>query len=214
MRKSGKGLSRSFKFISIFLLLFLVWIFLAPFLASNLIIEKPLSYADAIVVLGGSTVYLERTQKAAQLFKNGTSPKIFLTNDGEKSGWSETEKKNPAFVKLAEQSLINQGVPKENIEILPLIVEGTQDEANLLAETARERNLKSLLIVTSAYHTRRAWRTFNKVFAGKSVAAEIGIESPPTGEQTPPPNYWWLTKNGWQWVTGEYIKSVYYRLVY
>ena len=214
MRKSGKGLTRSFKFTSISLLLFLVWIFLAPFLAERLIVEKPLKRADAIVILGGSSVYLERARKAARLYKDGIAPKIFLTNDGTEAGWSKMEERNPPYVELAKKSLIEQGVPAENIEILPGIVESTHDEANLLAETARKRNLKSLLIVTSAYHTRRAFQSFRKVFEDNSLTTEIGIESSPTGEQTPAPIYWWLTTSGWRWVAAEYVKSIYYWLYY
>ena len=214
MRKSGKGLSRSFKILSIFLLLFLIWIFLAPFLAERLIVEKPLERADAILVLGGSSVYLERTQKAAQLFKNGVAPKIFLTNDGTKAGWSKLEQRNPPYVELAEKSLTEQGVPPDAIEILPGVVESTQDEANLLAETAKERKLKSLLIVTSAYHTRRAKRAFEKVFTEKSLPTQIGIQAAPTGIQTPSPSFWWFSPQGWQTISSEYMKSLYYWVYY
>ena len=63
-----------------------------------------------------------------------------------------------------------------------------------------------------AYHSRRALWTFEKVFATEDV--EIGIESAPTGQQTPPPFYWWLTARGWQMVAGEYVKSLYYWVCY
>lgn len=206
--------SRSFKLIVIFLLLFLTWILLAWYAAERLIVAHPLDRAEAILVLGGSAAYVERTQKAAQLFKDGIAPKIFLTNDGTKAGWSKREKRNPPYVELAEQSLIGQGVPAENIEILPTITEGTHDEADLLAKTAKERGIKSILLVTSAYHTRRALWTFEKTMQYNDVPVELGIASPPTGQQTPPPFYWWLTANGWNFVAGEYLKTAYYWVYY
>ena len=211
---TARRFSRLSKFLLIFLILFGVWLFLAPFLARNLIIEKPLDKADVILVLGGSSTYIERTQKAAELFKKGAAPKIYLTDDGEQAGWSKIEKRNPPYFELARNSLIAQGVPPENIEILEPQVTGTIYEARILSEKAKSANLKSVLIVTSAYHTRRAFSTFQRIFTENNQPTELGIVSPPTGEQTPPPFSWWLSANGWNFVAGEYVKSFVYWVYY
>ena len=194
--------------------LLVAWIVVAPLLAERLIVYKPLEKADAILVLGGSSVYVERTQAAALLYKKGIAPKIFLTDDGERSGWSHVKEENPPFVELAKESLILQGVPAENIEILSPQVTGTIYEANILSRVAREENLDSLLIVTSAYHARRSLWIFEKIFRDENVPTKIGIVSAQTGQQTPPPNFWWLTPRGWQLVAGEYVKSLYYWVYY
>lgn len=204
--------TRGFKFITIFLLLFAVWLFLAWFLAESLIVEKPLEKADAILILSGSSVYLERTQKAALVYRQGVAPKILLTDDGGFAGYSKIEKRNPKFVEAARNSLIAEGVPAENIEILEPQVSGTIDEAEVLRGKLEQTHWKSVLLVTSAYHTRRSLWTFESVLANQAV--QIGIVSPPTGEQTPPPFVWWLTGKGWNLVAGEYVKIVYYRLNY
>lgn len=196
------------------LLLFLVWLFLAPLLAENLIVEKPLDKADAILVLAGSNTYLERTHQAAELFKKGVAPKIYLTDDGEFAGWSKAEQRNPRFVELARDSLIAQGVAAGNIEILEPKVSGTIYEARILSEKAKTANLKSLMLVTSAYHTRRAFSTFERVFKENNQMIELGITSPPTGEQMPAPSLWWLSENGWSFVAGEYVKFVVYWVYY
>jgi uncharacterized SAM-binding protein YcdF (DUF218 family) len=210
--KSEKGSSRRFRILSVILLLFLAWIFLAPFLAESLIVEKPLKRADAILILGGSATFTERTQKAAELYRQGISERILLTDDGGQAGWSQAEQRNPKFVELARKSLIEQGVSPTAIEILPSPVAGTIDEARALAEKAGAENLKSVLLVTSAYHTRRALWTFRKVSIENNV--EIGIESARTGIQTPAPFSWWLSVAGWNLVAGEYVKSAYYRVYY
>lgn len=212
--KSEKVSRKGFKFLCVSLLLFIVWIFLAPFLAERLIVEKPLERADAILILGGSSTYLERTKKAAEAYKKGVAPKIFLTDDGLQGGWNKQEQRNPFFAELARAELIKQGVAEDAIEILPGIVEGTQDEAILLEKTARERNLKSVLLVTSPYHTRRARWTFEKVLQNNNDFVEIGIESPSSGLQSPNPSYWWFSARGWNFVAGEYLKTVYYWLFY
>lgn len=198
--------------MAIFLLLFLAWILLAWFLAENLIVEKPLEKANAILILSGSSVYLERTQKAALVYRQGVAPIILLTDDGGRAGWSRAERRNPKFVEAARDNLIAEGVPAENIEILPAQVSGTIDEAEALRGKIEQTGWKSVLIVTSAYHTRRSLWTFEKVLKNKNV--QIGIVAPPTGEQTPLPFFWWLTTKGWRSVAGEYVKIVYYRLNY
>lgn len=196
------------------LCLFFIWIFTAPLLAERLIVEKPLKEADAIFVLSGSSVYVERAQKAAELYNQGISDKILLTDDGGRGGWSVIEKRNPPFVELAKNELIRQGVPAENIEIFEGKIGGTIDEARILQKAAGERRLRAVLLVTSAYHSRRALQTVEKVFAENNLQTEIGVAPAPAGLQTPAPSVWWLSPFGWQVVAGEYVKSIAYWVFY
>jgi uncharacterized SAM-binding protein YcdF (DUF218 family) len=203
--------SRSMIYI---LAILLVWTSIAPFLAERLIVEKPLDKADAILVLAGAPDYKERTRKAAFLYNKGITRAVLLTNDGIKAGWSRKEQRNPSYFELAERALIAHGVPENAIEILPSQVSGTITEARLLRTIAVERRWKSLLIVTSPYHTRRALRTFENVFAEKHVETSIGLVPAEAGPQTPSAFYWWLTWKGWRDVGGEYVKSTYYIFIY
>ena len=190
------------------------WIALSYISARYLAVEKPLQNADAIFVLSGSEDYVERTHEAAKLFKAKVAPKIFLSNDGLQGGWYQEERRNPYFVEHARWELIGLGVPAEAIETLPTIVSGTVDEANLLVKVAAERNLKSLLLVTSAYHTRRTLWTFQTVVSKSNLLLEIGIKSPSNEKMILSPLGWWLSVKGWQTIGGEYVKLVYYRLIY
>jgi uncharacterized SAM-binding protein YcdF (DUF218 family) len=192
----------------------MVWSFLAPFLAERLIIEKPLDHADVIIVLAGSAAFVERAQKAALIYREGVAPKVFLTDEGTNAGWSNKERRNPPYVELTKRELVAGGVPGDVIEILSPKGSGTIIEAKLLGKRAAESNWKSLLIVTSPFHTRRALRTFETVFAKSGVGTEIGVVSPRPGQQSPPASHWWLTWEGWRVVGGEYIKSVFYHLNY
>ena len=191
-----------------------LWTFVAPFLAESLTVEKPLDHADVILVLAGSSVYIERTQKAALLYKRGVAQKVLLTNDGGKAGWSRKEQRNPPYVELARRELVAQGVPDGAIDVLSPESSGTIVEARIAREKAAERRWESLLIVTSAYHTRRALWTFEYVFAENGVDTKIGIVAARTGQQTPLALYWWLTWKGWRDVAGEYVKSVFYCVIY
>ena len=205
-------MSRRVKVVLIMLIAAVVWVVCAPLLATRLIVEKPMEKADAILVLGGSATYIERTQKAAELYKMGSAPRVFLTDDGERAGWSKTEQRNPHYFELAKRSLTSHGVPEDAIGVLPGEVTGTDWEARALSLEIETSGLKSVLLVTSAYHSRRALWTFERFLAGKNVT--IGIEHPPTGEQTPGPRFWWLSSRGWQMVAGEYVKSAVYWLYY
>jgi uncharacterized SAM-binding protein YcdF (DUF218 family) len=197
-----------------FFIILAAWVPLAWLLESNLAVEKKLEKADAILVLSGSDAYIERTQEAAQLFKKGIAPQIFLTNDGLRGGWFQNEQRNPYFVERARWELVRQGVPEQSIETLSNTVEGTTDEANLFVRTAAERKLKSVLLVTSIYHSRRTLWTFERARLRSDVSLDIGIQSPPTGQQNSSPSMWWLSGRGWRMVGLEYLKIVYYRLVY
>jgi uncharacterized SAM-binding protein YcdF (DUF218 family) len=205
-------MSRLAKFAGLTLIAAIVWVVCAPLLATRLIVEKPLDQADAILVLGGSATYIERTQKAAELYKMGIAPRVFLTDDGERAGWSKTEQTNLPYFELAKRVLTSHGVPEDAIKILPGEVTGTDWEARVLGKEIETGGLKSVLLVTSAYHSRRALWTFDRFLAGKNVA--IGIEHAPTGQQTPAPHFWWLSPRGWQMVAGEYVKSLVYWLYY
>jgi uncharacterized SAM-binding protein YcdF (DUF218 family) len=207
--KTGGGMG-GFKIALTAVLLLLIWSALAWWLAERLIVQRPFEKADAIVVLGGSATYIERTRKAAELFKAGVSERLILTNDGLQSGWSQTDQQNLYFIERARRELVGQGVPPENIEELPQIVSGTKDEALLIGQESQKRGWRRVLIVTSAYHSRRALWLF-ELYANTGDT-EFGVISPPPGEQTPLPLNWWLLPKGWNMVAGEYLKSAYYML--
>lgn len=189
-----------------------VWSFVAWVAARALIVSRELEHADAMVVLAGSTTYVERTHRAAELLREGRAQKIFLTNDNQQSGWSNELQRNPFFIERAAEELRRAGVPGDAIEMLPQAVSSTHDEALLLRSTAEAQGLRSILIVTSAYHSRRALWTFRKVFDGSGI--NLGVTVVPPGEQTPTPATWWLHLSGWREVAGEYLKLIYYWLYY
>jgi uncharacterized SAM-binding protein YcdF (DUF218 family) len=192
-----------------FLLLAAAWL-VAWTAARLLIVSIPLERADAIVVLSGSRNLTERAAKAAELFKTGKSSRIVITNDNLRGGWNPAEQRNPFFFESAKAELRGHGVPDANIIVIPQPVQSTRDEALRVRGFAEEHQLGSVLIVTSAYHSRRALLTFRQEFAGTGVT--IGIMPATTGWQTPAPRTWWLHRSGWEMVAGEYVKLAYYRL--
>jgi len=193
------------------LLAVVVWTIGAAVAARFLIVREPLEKADAIVVMSGSSAYVERTQKAAQLYREGRAPMVLLTDDHTRGGWDNAQQRNPFFVERAMQELIKQGVPEDRIEILPGFAGSTRDEAMIIKDYAARARLKSVLVVTSEYHSRRALRTLRQAMEGSDTT--VGIDPAGNGSQGSQ-LFWWLRPEGWRTVGGEYGKLVYYWLKY
>jgi uncharacterized SAM-binding protein YcdF (DUF218 family) len=203
--RKWKIISRSLKIL--FAILF-VWIFLAPLLAWFLVVEKPVEKSDAVWILGGSSAYLERTQKSAEIYRQGISDKIFVVDDGVFGGWNDGEKRNLPFFEISKRELVSNGVNESAIEIVKPIRDGTNYEAQLFAEKNSDNHIKSLLLITSPYHTRRALWTFQHF----NPEIEISVVSAENTEKTPTIYFWWLSSKGWSDVFGEYLKFIYYWL--
>ena len=191
----------------------IVWCLVARVAATWLVVSAPRPQADALLQLSGSSAYIERARLTAQLFREGRASLVILTNDGEQGSWVEAEQRNLFFYERTRDALINLGVPSSSIVVLPQQVSSTYDEAVLARQYSQDRNLRSLLIVTSAHHSRRALWTFRHIFAGTQT--EIGLLSIPEGGSSEVgPTTWWLHYSGWRDVAMEYPKQAYYWLRY
>ena len=190
----------------------LIWPLVAWVGARLLITDAPLENADAIVVLGGSANYKERAREAAKLLQEGRSPRILITNDNLRGPWSSAEQRNLYFYERSLEEIRNAGVPANNVEVLMEPVAGTHEEAEIVRQYAQEHRLQSVLIVTSAYHSRRALWTFSRVF--RDTGIRIGLINVKPGDQSPRPATWWLSLRGWRLVPTEYMKMVYYMVKY
>lgn len=195
------------RIFKVLLLLLVAW-FVAWIAARALIVDADIPKADAIVVLSGSSTYVERTHKAAELYNQGRAPLVILTDDNTRGGWSSAQQRNPYFVERAHEELVKQGVPPAQIRVAPGLASGTSEEAVVIKDYAVAQGLHSLLVVTSAYHSRRALRTLRKTFA--ATGTTVGMVTAPTGWQTPAPAFWWLHLEGWRSVAGEWVKLIYY----
>ena len=199
-----------------FLIAVVLSITLSPLVAWGaarlLIVKADMPAANAIVVLSGSSTYIERAAWAAKLYREGRAPLIVITNDGLISGWDNREERNPYYYELTTRLLEQQGVPADRIQLAPGLALGTYEESLLIRDYAAAHKLTQLLIVTSAYHSRRALWSMRR--AGQGSGIEIGINSAPPGWQTPSPWAWWRKRWGWKTVGGEYVKMIYYWMKY
>ena len=190
----------------------LIWPFAAWAGAKFLITEVPLDKADAILVLSGSATYRERAHEAAKLFFEGRAPRILITNDNQRGPWSSADQRNLFFYERSLEELQKYSVPAQSVEVVMTPVTSTYEEAEVMRDYAQQQGLHSILIVTSAYHSRRALWVFSKVF--RDTGIRVGLIGVKPGNQSPPPETWWLSVRGWEMVPTEYVKMVYYMIVY
>ncbi|HEX8130451.1 MAG TPA: YdcF family protein [Pyrinomonadaceae bacterium] len=209
----GTWKRRARRLIRLLVALLVAWPVCAWVAARALVVRDELPRADAIVVLSGASEYVERTRYAAELWRRGLAPKIVLTNDNLRGGWNSEQQRNPYFVERAAEELRRAGVPDAQIEALPEPVASTYDEAVRLRAYASERGVASVVVVTSAYHSRRAAWTMRRVFRDSS-GVRVRIAPVEAGAQTPAAAKWWLSARGWRSVAPEYPKLVYYWLRY
>ena len=205
-------MSRRRTLVKVLVACILTWPFAAWVAARLLITEAPLDHADAIVVLSGSANYRERAREAARLLLEGRSQRILITNDNQRGPWSSPDQQNLFFYERSLNEIQKAGVPANRIEVLMQPVASTHEEAELVRQYANEHGLRSVLVVTSAYHSRRALWVFSRLFRNTGVS--VGLVSVRPGYQSPGPATWWLSMRGWKLVPTEYIKMIYYVVKY
>ena len=206
IRRGPQG-RRSFRLVTLLVAL-LVWALVAWGAGSFLVTRSELASADVLVLLSGAPNYAERAQRAAELWHERRAPRIVVTNDGTRGPWSQAQQRNPFFYERTLVELQRAGVPAESVQVLPQVVGSTFDEAQAIKSYAEANGIRSVLVVTSAYHSRRALWTYRRVFSNEDTV--IGV-SPAAGEGSA---LWWLTIEGWRTVPVEYVKLIYYWIHY
>ena len=128
-----------------------------PFLGEFLSIEDPLERADAILVLGGSLA--DRPLEAAALYDGGYAPRIVLSagaNDYASVLLASRGISVPSPADHTRAVLLQLGVPDDGMLVLPGNPSSTRDEASAMGTMAAENGWRSVIVVTSKLHTRRA----------------------------------------------------------
>jgi uncharacterized SAM-binding protein YcdF (DUF218 family) len=170
-----------------------IWI-----LSRALVVQVSLPRADAIVVMAGAPVYFDRVAHAGRLYLDGRAPRILLTNDGVRGSWSRTLQRNPLYYERAILRLNQAGVPSTAVEVLPGRVDRDVRGSKPHLGFAREHGFASVIVVTSDFHTRRAFWSVRRALQGARI--NVGVE--PTASSAA----WWKT-NGVQAVFSEYVKT-------
>jgi uncharacterized SAM-binding protein YcdF (DUF218 family) len=121
-----------------------------------LVVEDTLAPADAVVVVAGGIPSSETT--AAGLYVRGLAPLVVLSNDFTPARVRELIALGARRLDYqGESRLVLQahGVPPDAIMALAVPVKSTEAELRLVAEAARARGWRRIILVTSPHHSRR-----------------------------------------------------------
>lgn len=136
--------------------------------------------SDAIVVIGGDHKP-ERVRRAVELCRLGYAPVVVISAG---TIVLEGDEWMPEAEVMRRQALA-LGLP-EDIMILETESFSTFENARYSKLICQERKVDSILLVTSAYHSRRARRIFRDV-----LEPEISVSVQP-GYSESHPFFWWL----------------------
>jgi uncharacterized SAM-binding protein YcdF (DUF218 family) len=160
------------------------------FAGETWVVEDPLDRADAIIVLSDDNFYADRATRAADLYRHGMAPIVVASG--------RRLRPYAGIAELMEHDLIERGVPKDKIVRISHNAENTREEAQVLAQQALERKWRSVIVVTSNYHTRRARYIFLHVFPAQTQVRVSGAQD---GDFDP--QHWWQSRKSLKEFTRE-----------
>lgn len=142
------------------------------------VVEDTLERSDAILVLSDDNFYADRATRASQIYRQGVGAIVVASGRRLRPYAGITE--------LIEHDLIERGVPKDKILRVAHDADSTREEAKTLAQLAKQKRWRSVIVVTSNFHTRRARYIFSHVFP-----AEIKIRIAGARDGDFDPEGWW-----------------------
>lgn len=189
----------------------LAWLSSTPVLRATgafLVVDEAPRRADAIVVLSGSVP--DRILEAVDLYQEGWAPLIVLCGEPENEGMRRLRERGVVLhgnddvnASIARQL----GVPGSAITVVERPPGSTFTEAIAILDGLAERGARSMLLVTSPYHTRRA-RSIYRHLAGGAVE----VISRPARAGGFDPDRWWQDRVMLRRVLIEYQKLLMFQL--
>ena len=154
---------------------------------------KKCQTADAIVAVSGGDTSA-RTDEAVKLYKNGWAPKLIFSGAAQ-------DKSGPSNAEAMRREARASGVPDNDI-ITEELGATTKQNAENTGSIFEENNISSVILVTSAYHQRRAGLEFSK------RSSNVEVRNHPVASDNQWSSLWWLTPIGWFLAIGELVKIV------
>jgi uncharacterized SAM-binding protein YcdF (DUF218 family) len=148
---------------------------------------------DAIVAISGGDTSARATE-AIKLYKSGWSSKLIFSG-------AAVDKTGPSNAAVMKTLATNSGVPASDIYI-DEYSETTKQNAENTKSIFEAHGIKSVILVTSGYHQRRASLEFSKRASG------IKIVNGPVLADKDWSFWWWVTPYGWWLAISELFKIV------
>jgi uncharacterized SAM-binding protein YcdF (DUF218 family) len=192
---------RFLQFALVLLLVAVLAVFTSPWwlraFSYALIHEGPPVKADLAVVLGGD--YLgRRIEKGGDLVRQGFAQAVLVSGPPGAYGQHECDPEIAYAVR--------QGYPSSLFIPFPNQARSTQDEAAVIVTELRRRHVRQILLVTSEFHTGRAYRTFQNTT--RKLGISIDIHAIGTADPDFQPDSWWRSREGQKITFLEWTKTV------
>ena len=164
-----------------------------------LVYEDSLVKTEAIVVLAGGKG--SRIEAAAKLYREGFGEKLFFSGF---KVYPETYTSS-----LMKNYALKLGVPEDRIfTLIPDVEVSTRGESIANLEFLSKNHIKKFILVTSAYHTRRAKLIYDNSMSALGYDMEFSVY--PAPDPFVPIEGWWKLRTGQKGVFYEYVKSLAY----
>jgi uncharacterized SAM-binding protein YcdF (DUF218 family) len=168
--------------------------------AGRILVVEHLQKADAMVVLEGETD--RRPALALQLLKEGYAPRVLIDVPRDARVYQRT------YTQLAEDYVHN--LPPETaaaVSVCQVNAFSTMGEADQVGRCLEASSARSMLLVTSQYHTRRALSIFRHRFPDRQIGIAGAVEPAEFGAE------WWRHRQ-WAKVTlAEWTRLVWWECV-
>jgi uncharacterized SAM-binding protein YcdF (DUF218 family) len=171
--------------------------------------SDPLEHADVIHVLAGSR--MDRQLEAGLLYKEGYAPVIVLTREDFDDAERHLETlgvKVESGAQVAQRYLTQLGIPPSAFIVPPTLHDNTAQEAATLRQLAVAHRWRTVILVTSGYHTRRSGYAFERALRGTGVRLIVR----PTRFDSTQPARWWRSRDDIRWILSEGPKFAAYLL--
>ena len=155
----------------------------------------------------------DRLIEAADLYLADYAPLAVLTRPPEPSGLMALKRRGVKVESTMERQLRyfrELGVPASAVTVLSETVTSTDQEASLVARWAQNRDVQSLIIVTSRFHTGRSHFIFDRRFRDTGITLRIH----PSRFRRFDPESWWHNRERLREGVFEFQKLIFYRLRY
>lgn len=167
--------------------------------AGTLLIDaEPPIAADVIVVLAGNAP--NRLPWAEELRHQGFSDLLIVSDEPVHTHGLET-----TWLALHRAGLSAPEIPDAALLVIDPPAESTIEEANRSAELMLAHGLKSALLVTESFHSRRAALLFRAAFAHRGLT----VRPVPVGDSLDL-GHWWQHPLSARRVVEEWTKLAYY----
>lgn len=172
-----------------------VWL---PTIGELLVVSEAVEQADAIVVLAGNAP--DRLRHGQELFVAGYAPLLVISDERVRTHGLDT-----TWAALFRSGAVALGLPASAVIVLDPPPESTIEEATRAATLLQVRGLHSAILVTDAFHTRRASLLFGAQFRHRGLV--VHTSPVPNGVDL---THWWADPVATRFVVEEYTKLAAY----